>query len=241
MSEISILFEDGEALVIDKPAGLPLDRPRAGGMALEDRLDELKLGFQRPPAPVHRLDRDTSGCLLLARNPKALKRFAAAFEAREVDKRYLGIVAGPVEGPNGESEGTIALSLAKISSAADGWRMIAAKKGKPAVTHWRKLAEHGGRTLVEFRPETGRTHQIRVHAAHAFGHALLGDGRYGTREGATRTMLHAADIVVTRAGKPPIRAHAPTPADFAALGFVDPEDGAAPDVGAEGAGGTPEA
>ena len=78
-----ILFEDGEALVIDKPGGLPLDQPRAGGPSLEDHLETLRFGFQRPPAPVHRLDRDTSGCLLLARNPKALKRFAAAFEARQ--------------------------------------------------------------------------------------------------------------------------------------------------------------
>lgn len=212
-----ILFEDGEALVIDKPAGLPLDRPRAGGPSLEDRLDELRFGFQRAPAPVHRLDRDTSGCLLLARNPKALKRFAAAFEARQVAKRYLGIVSGPVAG----EDGTIALSLSKISSASEGWRMIVAKKGKPAVTHWRKLAEHNGLTLVEFRPETGRTHQIRVHAEHAFGHALLGDPIYGNGQGAPRTMLHAAGLSVPREGKPPIEASAPLPADYAALGFTD--------------------
>ncbi|MBC2670267.1 RluA family pseudouridine synthase [Novosphingobium piscinae] len=216
-----ILFEDGEALVIDKPAGLPLDRPRAGGPSLEDRLDALRFGFQRPPAAVHRLDRDTSGCLLLARHPKALKRFAAAFEARQVEKRYLGIVAGAVA----EEAGTIALSLAKISSARDGWRMIVARKGKPAVTHWRRLATLGGVTLVEFRPETGRTHQIRVHAAHAFGHALLGDPVYGSGPapagGAARTMLHAAGLTVPREGKDPILAVAPLPADFAALGFTD--------------------
>jgi tRNA pseudouridine32 synthase/23S rRNA pseudouridine746 synthase len=98
---LPVLYEDGEALVIDKPAGLPLDRPRAGGVSLENHLGLLRLGFQRPPAPVHRLDRDTSGCLLLARNPKALKRFALAFEQRQVDKRYLGIVAGPVAGDQG--------------------------------------------------------------------------------------------------------------------------------------------
>lgn len=222
VSPFPILFEDGEALVIDKPAGLPLDRPRAGGASLEDRLDALRFGFQRAPAPVHRLDRDTSGCLLLARNPKALKRFAAAFEARTVEKRYLGVVAGPVT----EAEGTIALSLSKISSASEGWRMIVARKGKPAVTHWRRLAERDGLTLVEFRPETGRTHQIRVHAEHAFGHALLGDPIYGTGagrdRGAGRTMLHAAGLVVQREGKPPIVAQAPLPADFAALGFSDP-------------------
>ena len=77
---IPILYEDGEALVIDKPAGLPVDRPKRGGPALFDHIEELKMGFQRPPVPVHRLDTDTSGCLLLARNPKALKRFNKAFE-----------------------------------------------------------------------------------------------------------------------------------------------------------------
>jgi tRNA pseudouridine32 synthase/23S rRNA pseudouridine746 synthase len=217
MNSIPILFEDGEALVIDKPGGLPLDTPRAGGASLADRIDELKLGFQRPPVPVHRLDSDTSGCLLLARNPKALKRFARAFEDRLVEKRYFGVLAGVPQA----SEGTVELALAKISSAKDGWRMIPAKKGKEAVTHWRKLAEKDGLTLVEFRPETGRTHQIRVHAASGLGAALLGDPVYGTGKGAKRTMLHAAGLVVPREGKEPIVASAPLPADFRALGFED--------------------
>jgi tRNA pseudouridine32 synthase/23S rRNA pseudouridine746 synthase len=215
--ELTILFEDAEALVIDKPAGLPLDQPRAGGASLADRLDELKLGFQRAPVPVHRLDQDTSGCLLLARNPKALKRFSAAFEDRLVEKRYLGIVAARLA----EEEGTIVLSLAKISSAEKGWRMIPAKKGKPAVTHWRRLAERDGLTLVEFRPETGRTHQIRVHAASGLGVPLLGDPVYGIAKGAKRTMLHAAGLTVPREGKAAVMAEAPLPADFVALGFAD--------------------
>ena len=215
--DIPILFEDGEALVIDKPGGLPIERPRAGGASLEDHLDELKLGFQRPPVPVHRIDTDTSGCLLLARNPKALKRFAAAFEARQVGKRYLGILAGVPQA----REGTVELALSKISSAEKGWRMIPARKGKPAVTHWRVLAEDGGRALVEFRPETGRTHQIRVHAASGIGVPLLGDPVYGDGRSAARTMLHAAGLEVAREGKPPILAAAPLPADFAALGFAD--------------------
>lgn len=216
-----ILFEDGEALVIDKPAGLPVEQPRAGGRSLEDHLQELTLGFQRLPVPVHRIDTDTSGCLLLARNPKALKRFNAAFEARLVDKVYLGVVAGPVAG----EAGTIELSLSKISSAEAGWRMIAAKKGKPAVTHWRKLAEKDGMTLVEFKPETGRTHQIRIHALAGLGHALLGDPVYGDGTGAARTMLHALALTVTREGKPPVTARAPVPADFTALGFGDVDHG----------------
>jgi len=99
--------------------------------------------------------------------------------------------------------------------------MIPAKNGKHAVTHWRILAESGGRALVEFRPETGRTHQIRVHAASGLGVPLLGDPVYGDGKGAARTMLHAARIEVPRQGKPPVIAAAPMPADFSALGFVD--------------------
>ena len=214
---IPILYEDGEALVIDKPGGLPMDRPRAGGASLEDHLGDLRLGFQRPPVPVHRLDADTSGCLLLARNPKALKRFAAAFEARQVTKRYLGILAGiPAD-----KEGTIELALSKISSAAEGWRMIPARKGKPALTEWRVVAESEGRALVEFRPVTGRTHQLRVHSASGIGIPLLGDPVYGDGTGAWRTMLHAVALEVPREGKPPVAATAPWPAEFATLGFAD--------------------
>ncbi|MCB2084801.1 MAG: RNA pseudouridine synthase, partial [Sphingomonadaceae bacterium] len=172
------------------------DPPRAGGPSLDDELPYLRLGFAREPLPVHRLDRDTSGCLLLARNPKALKRFARAFEERRVSKRYLGIVAGLVAA----AEGTIDLALAKVSSAAEGWRMIPDERGKPSVTHWRKLVEHDGLTLVEFRPETGRTHQIRVHAASGLGAPLLGDPVYGNGEGAARTMLHASALTVPREG-----------------------------------------
>ena len=215
---LAILFEDGEALVIDKPAGLPVDRPRSGAPSLADRLDELRLGFQRRPAPVHRLDTDTSGCLLLARNPKALKRYAAAFEARRVEKRYLGLVAGEL----GEPSGSIELALAKVSTAEAGWRMIPARKGKPALTHWTRLAVKDGLTLVEFAPVTGRTHQIRIHALAGLGFALLGDPVYGRADPRVRrTMLHAVSLSVERDGKPPIQASAALPADFAALGFAD--------------------
>lgn len=215
--DIPILFEDGEALVIDKPGGLPIDQPRVGGPSLTDYLDTLRLGFQRLPQPVHRLDRDTSGCLLLARNPKSLKRLSAAFEERRVEKRYLGIVKGELE----TDEGTISLALSKISSAEEGWRMIPARAGKPAITHWRKIAVRDGMTLVDFQPETGRTHQIRVHAASGLGYALLGDPIYGEKAGASRTMLHASGLRIARDGKPDIAATSPMPADFLALGFTD--------------------
>ena len=216
---IPILYEDGEALVIDKPAGLPVDRPRKGGPCLDDHLERLKLGFQRPPVAVHRLDTDTSGCLLLARNPKALARFNKAFEERLVGKTYLAILAGRPPG----TEGTIELALSKISSADKGWRMIPAKKGKPAVSHWELVAELGPHSLIRFRPETGRTHQLRVHALKGLGAPLLGDPVYGAgpAPGAKRTMLHAESLTVTRPGKTPIEARAPLPADFRAFGASD--------------------
>ena len=219
--DLPILFEDGEALVIDKPAGLPLDRPRAGGEALEDYLELLKLGFQRAPSPVHRLDRDTSGCLLLARNPKALKRFSAAFEARQVEKTYLGLVAGEVAEPSG----TIELSLIKISSEKDGWRMIPAKKGKPAVTHWTRIVVRDGISLIKFMPVTGRTHQIRIHALAGLGLPLVGDPIYGKSDRRVgRTMLHASALTVHRGDKPPIVAVSPLPSDFGILGFMGDDE-----------------
>ncbi len=215
---IDILYEDGEALVINKPAGLPIDPPRRGGPSLQDHLDSLKLGFMRLPTPVHRLDTDTSGCLLLARNPKALKRFNKAFEERLVTKVYCGLVGNAPK----EAEGRIELALSKISSEARGWRMIPAKKGKKSVTDWSLRTTQNGVALIEFRPETGRTHQIRVHAASGLGQPLMGDPVYGNRKSAPRTMLHAESLIVEREGKTPITATAPMPQDFLAMGFSGP-------------------
>lgn len=210
-----LLFIDAEAIVIDKPAGLPVDPPRDGGLSLENHLASLTFGFQRWPVAVHRLDRDTSGCLLLARNPKAHKRFAQAFEAGRVEKRYLAVVDGV---PAGEG-GTIDLPLAKISSAAAGWRMRGDASGKPARTHWRLMSAKDGRALIEFRPETGRTHQIRVHALEGLGTPVTGDPVYG-RAGSAM-LLHAAALTVPRDGKPAIAAEAPLPPSFAEAGFGD--------------------
>ena len=136
MLEDRILFLDGEAIVLDKPAGLPVDEPRRGGDSLSARLGELRLGFQRPPVAMHRLDQDTSGCLLLARNPKAAKRFQQAFERRQVQKYYLAVIGSPIQ----EETGTIDLALAKTSSADAGWRMIADAAGQSAITNWRRIA-----------------------------------------------------------------------------------------------------
>jgi tRNA pseudouridine32 synthase / 23S rRNA pseudouridine746 synthase len=208
MLEDRILFIDAEALVIDKPAGLPVDRPKDRTPALADMVDGLKFGFARPPGIVHRLDRDTSGCLLLARNHGAHRRFSAAFAEHQVRKTYLAVV----EGVPAEDEGVIELALSKVSSAQGGWRMIPAKKGKPAVTHWTKLDVRDGRALIRFELKTGRTHQLRVHAASGLKMPIVGDPTYGN--GRLAMLLHASRIVVPRLNKPAIDVEARLPERF---------------------------
>jgi tRNA pseudouridine32 synthase / 23S rRNA pseudouridine746 synthase len=208
MLDQRILFIDAQAMVIDKPAGLPVDTPRRGGDSVVGRLNELKQGFQRPPTPMHRLDQDTSGCLLLARSPKARASLQKAFETRAVEKYYLALVDGEVEG----DEGTIDVPLAKKSSAEAGWRMVADRAGDEAITNWRKVLVRDCRTLVEFRPVTGRTHQLRVHAREAFGRGIVGDRVYGVPGGPM--LLHASRLVVPREKKAAIDVRAPLPDHF---------------------------
>jgi tRNA pseudouridine32 synthase/23S rRNA pseudouridine746 synthase len=203
-----ILFIDAEAMVIDKPAGLPVDAPRRGGESIAARLDELKCGFRRPPTPMHRLDTDTSGCLLFARAPKARSRFQQAFETRAVEKYYLAIVGTEVS----EEAGVIDAPLAKRSSAEAGWKMVADSHGQTATTRWRRIAVRDGSTLVEFQPLTGRTHQIRVHAREAFGSGITGDRVYGIPGGPM--LLHASRLIVPREGKAGIDVSAPLPDYF---------------------------
>ncbi len=227
-----VLYIDSEALIVDKPAGLPVDPPRDGALSVQNHLVALMLGYREWPLPVHRLDRDTSGCLMLGRSAKAHKRLALAFEAGLVAKRYLAVLDGVPQGAMvggamvGEG-GTIDLPLAKTSSAEAGWRIVpgAGLKGaKVARTAWTLIAIADGRALVELRPETGRTHQLRVHAASGLGLPIVGDAVYGAAH-AGGLMLHAADLALERPGKPRIAAHAPFPPRFAALGFADPDAG----------------
>ncbi|HMO77409.1 MAG TPA: RNA pseudouridine synthase, partial [Sphingopyxis sp.] len=160
------------------------------------------------------------------RNPKAHGRFTRAFEGREVEKQYLAIL----DGVPADDRGIIDLPLAKTSTAEKGWRMVVDPKGKPSVSHWEKLAEADGRALLRFRPETGRTHQLRVHALEGLGFPIAGDPVYGHRGSRGQTLLHAERLVVQRGAKPPIVAEAPFPDRFIALGFTAPE-GAAPTRG----------
>ena len=207
------LFTDAHIIILDKPAGLAVHPGPSTAHSVEYHLESLRLGFQRLPHPAHRLDRDTSGCLVLGRHPKAVKRLSGLFESGAVTKTYWAVVAPEPVG----DEGVINAPLLKVSTKADGWRIIVHPKGKPALTRWRVLERQGGRALVEFKPETGRTHQVRVHAA-TLGGAILGDPVYG--DGVGPMQLHARAISIPyREGAAPITATAEVPPHMAALGF----------------------
>jgi len=216
----NVLFIDGEAIVIDKPAGLAVHPGAKTPESLEDYLHHLRFGFKRKPLPVHRLDRDTSGCLLLARNPKAHKAFQRAFEEKRVAKTYVAVLDGV---PDSEV-GVIQIALSKVSTAEDGWRMVPDSEGKGAVTTWRTLAVREGRAVIAFWPQTGRTHQVRVHAASGIGIPIVGDPVYGAGRGPM--LLHGLSLRVDRGAKPSVEASAPLPPTFVNAGYGDIELGA---------------
>ena len=195
-----LLYEGPEVLVLDKPSGLPVSA--RSGESLEQWLPALRLGKRRDPQQAHRLDTDTAGCLVLGRTAPMLARLNALFAARQVEKMYWAVLRG---GPKGES-GTIDAPIRKVSSAARGWRMEVHASGDPARTAWRVLGRAPGLTFVELRPETGRTHQLRVHCAH-LGAPILGDPIYGGGPGT----LHLLAREIALPLGPELRVTAPVP------------------------------
>jgi tRNA pseudouridine32 synthase / 23S rRNA pseudouridine746 synthase len=201
-----VLYRDGLMLVIDKPAGIPVHAGPGGGPHLEHWFPLLRFGLPRPPALAHRLDRDTSGCLVLGRHPKALRRLGGLFAEGRVEKVYWAVVAGVPAEP----EGRIEASLAKMTRRTAGWHMTIDPSGQAAITEYRVLGAADGRAWLELRPRTGRTHQIRVHCA-LLGCPVVGDTTYGGPGGET-LHLHARAIALPLyPAKPAIAVTAPVP------------------------------
>jgi RluA family pseudouridine synthase len=185
-----VLFRDAMMLVIDKPSGIPVHLGPGGGANLEQYFPALTFGLPRLPALAHRLDRDTSGCLILGRHRKALARLGKMFQNGRIDKTYWAIVQGA---PNDDA-GQIDLPLQKVLRK-DSWRMFPDPAGQTAVTDYRVMGKADGLTWIEFKPQTGRTHQIRVHAA-AIGCPILGDTIYGLPGQSVPLNLHARGVVI---------------------------------------------
>ena len=210
-----VLYRDQMVLVIDKPAGIAVHAGPGGGANIEDSFHALSFNHPRPPALAHRLDRDTSGCLVLGRHRKALRKLGRLFASGRVEKIYWAVTVGrpPAD------EGRIELAMRKKSDRAQGWRMEIHPEGVSAVTDYRVLASKGGLSWLELRPRTGRTHQVRVHCAQ-LGCPILGDPIYGRDAVPPKNIpadaalhLHARAVTVPLyAARPPISAVAPPPA-----------------------------
>ena len=207
--QASVLYKDDDMLAIDKPAGLAVQGGSNLDRHLDAMLDVLSFGAAERPRLVHRLDRDTSGVLLLARNVRAAAALAEAFRDKTCQKTYWAIVVGVPK----IRQGRIDLPLAKLPGRA-GERVVPDEAGKSAVTEYRVL-DHAGQKAawLEMWPLTGRTHQLRVHCAE-MGWPILGDAIYGSapRSGGPPLHLHAREIIVPLyKNRAPIAVTAPVP------------------------------
>ena len=206
---LNIAFEDEHLLVVDKPAGLVV-HPAAGNFdrtlvnaLLHHCAGKLSgIGGVARPGIVHRIDKDTSGLLVVAKTDVAHEGLARQFAAHSIDRRYLAIVTGVPKA----SEGKVDAPLARSATNRKKIAIVGGDRGKRAVTYWKRLNVFSDAALVECRLETGRTHQVRVHMA-SIGHPLVGDPVYG-RSGKThgkllkelgfhRQALHAAELGFT--------------------------------------------
>ncbi|ROS00069.1 23S rRNA pseudouridine955/2504/2580 synthase [Sinobacterium caligoides] len=211
----SILFEDEGLLVINKPSGLAVHGGSGVSLGLIEALRQL-----RPEARylelAHRLDKGTSGCIVIAKKRSVLKELHASFRGDGMDKRYLALAAG--DWPRRRS--TVSVALRKIEQPTGGCIVKVAADGKQSCTRFEIVERLSGATLIMAKPVTGRTHQIRVHAQYA-GHPLVGDDRYGDQEvdkkmqliGSKRLFLHAWRLNFRVSGKR-IEVEAPLPEEL---------------------------
>lgn len=213
---LDILHEDQSLLVLNKPAGLVV-HPGAGNAqgtlvnALLFHCAGLSvIGGEERPGIVHRLDKETSGCLAIAKSDSAHLSLSEQFANRQVQKTYLALIEGVPRMPHGKIEASIG------RHAVHRQKMTVTERGREAMTQYRVLASFEGKTLVECHPRTGRTHQIRVHLKH-LGHPVVGDPLYGRRGMWTRHFLHAWKLAFAHpdSGKA-VQFCAPLPADFPA-------------------------
>ncbi len=208
-----VIHRDDDVLAVDKPAGLAVQGGSRTQRHIDAMLDALRFDAPDRPRLVHRLDRDTSGVLLLARNAETAANLAAAFRARRIRKLYWALVVGRPK----NSRGQVALPLARRRGTAGERTVPSIEGGKTALTRYALLAAVGRRAAwLALEPATGRTHQLRAHCA-ALGTPILGDGKYGGGASvfpgkSTRLHLHARRLALpSLGGRPELVLRAPLP------------------------------
>ena len=223
--DLAILHEDDDLIVLDKAAGI-VTHPGAGNEdgtlvnALLAHCPNLSgIGGEKRPGIVHRLDKDTTGCLVVAKNDATHRALSEQFAARTIEKRYLALVRGTPRAPSG----TIREPIGRHHIDRKKMAIVPPPRGRSATTEYRvrRSLPQANASLVECRILTGRTHQIRVHMKH-LGYPILGDPTYGGPRPPDRPMLHSWKLGFThpRTGQP-LELTAPLPADFLAFG-LDP-------------------
>jgi 23S rRNA pseudouridine1911/1915/1917 synthase len=211
--KLRVIYEDEALAVIDKRAGVvvhgaPGDTsPTVAAWWLEQLGDAASAFDVERPGIVHRLDKDTSGVLVLAKTPTAQAALSAAFEARTTQKAYLAIVEGVPDRPKAVIDAPI------DRHPGDRTRMAIVKRGRDSRTTYELLHSDGRRSLLEVKPETGRTHQIRVHLA-AVGIPVADDAVYGKREPGGRQLLHAYSLSIPHPDGGQLNVTAAIPSDF---------------------------
>lgn len=211
--EARLLYRDACLLVVDKPAGIAVHVTAHDTVAFDQSFHHLQFGLPRPPALAHRLDRGTSGCLVLGRHRKALDRLGKMFKNQKIGKTYLAVV----QGVPAEVCGTISAPILKTGEGSK-WKLQLDPTGQDAVTDYRVVSSADGLSVLELSPHTGRTHQLRLHCAFALGCPILGDPFYNPVQDGTPMQLHAARISIPYYhNKPPIQCEAPIPAHMQAL------------------------
>lgn len=210
-----ILHRDASVLVINKPANIAVHKGFGDDDTLEKYFPQLQFGLPMVPQLAHRLDRATSGCLVLGRHKQALQRLQHIFSTQQVEKTYLAVVLGVPE----EKEGSITLKIGKQEKAKHRWWMKVDENGQDARTDYKVLKASDRFSFVELSPKTGRTHQLRVHLA-AIGHPILGEWVYQGEAAMPKAQLqlHASAIRLPyHDKKPPIHAEAPLPPHMQAI------------------------
>jgi 23S rRNA pseudouridine1911/1915/1917 synthase len=231
--KIKILYQDKDIIIVDKPAGLAVH----GGIGIKEKtlvgyllekFPEIKNVGDDPelrPGIVHRLDKDTSGVMIIARNQQSFEYLKSLFKDRKIEKKYIAVVFGTLKNKEGKIEGEMGRSKSDFRKQSLVRGKISVRHERYSLTFYKIIKEAKGYSLLEVRPQTGRMHQIRVHFQ-AIGHPIVGDKKYTFKKykkiNFPRMFLHAKEISFINLKGKKVQYIAPMPREFSELFLISP-------------------